>query len=73
MTKALVLDPFSGVSGDMFLAALVDLGVPFDAVRRAVLGIPELAGVDAETKRVARGVFEAVQVCVTCPPSSEHR
>jgi uncharacterized protein (TIGR00299 family) protein len=73
MTKALVLDPFSGVSGDMFLAALVDLGVPFDSVRRAVLGIPELAGVNAETKRVTRGVFEAVQVCVTCPPSSEHR
>jgi hypothetical protein len=73
MTKALVLDPFSGVSGDMFLAALVDLGVPFDAVRSAVLGVPEFAGVDVEVTRVARGVFEAVQLHVTCPQSTEHR
>jgi len=73
MTRALVLDPFSGVSGDMFLAALIDLGVPFDAVRRAVLDLPEFAGVYVETARVARGVFEAVQVHVTCPPSSVDR
>jgi hypothetical protein len=73
MTKALVLDPFSGVSGDMFLAALVDLGAPFDTIRRTVLGLRVFEGVDAQARRVARGVFEAVQISVTCPPSSEHR
>jgi len=73
MTKALVIDPFSGVSGDMFLASLVDLGVPFDAVRRTVLDITVFEGVRADTERVSRGVFEAVRVTVECPPSHEHR
>jgi len=71
--NALVLDPFSGVSGDMFLAALVDLGVSFDEVRRAVLEGPVFQGVRAESRRVARGVFDAVQVTVACPPSTAHR
>jgi hypothetical protein len=73
MTKTLILDPFSGVSGDMFLAALVDLGAPFDAIRRAILDIPVFEGVRAELETVTRGVFEAVRVDVRCPDSSEHR
>ena len=73
MTKALVLDPFSGVSGDMFLAALVDLGVPFDTVRRAILDVPVFDGIRADARTVTRGVFEAVRVEVICPDSSEHR
>ena len=39
MKKALILDPFSGASGDMFLAALVDLGVSFEAVKDTLLAI----------------------------------
>jgi uncharacterized protein (TIGR00299 family) protein len=72
-TNALLLDPFSGVSGDMFLAALVDLGVSFDAVREIVLADPVFRGVRAESKRVSRGVFDAVQVTVSCPPPEAHR
>ena len=30
------LNPFSGISGDMLLGALLDLGAPLDAVRAAV-------------------------------------
>jgi uncharacterized protein (TIGR00299 family) protein len=73
MTKALVLDPFSGASGDMLLAALVDLGAPFDVVREAILDIPAFREVRAEAKVVQRGVFQAVRIEVDCPESAEHR
>jgi hypothetical protein len=73
MTKSLVIDPFSGVSGDMFLAALVDLGVPFDEVRGPILAMPVFEGVRADVTRVTRGVFAATRVTVECPHVHEHR
>jgi uncharacterized protein (TIGR00299 family) protein len=42
--KTLLLDAFSGIAGDMTIAALVDLGVPFEVVRDAILELP-LSGV----------------------------
>ena len=50
MTKTLLIDPFSGASGDMFLAALVDVGAPFETIQNTVLGIPELGSVRAEVE-----------------------
>ncbi len=38
------IDPFNGVAGDMLLCALVDLGAPQEAVRRAVEGVRPAGG-----------------------------
>ena len=73
MTNILVIDPFSGTSGDMFLGALTDLGVPFEELRDTVLAIPELAKVTAQRQTVTRGVFEATQIVVECPHEHHHR
>jgi uncharacterized protein (TIGR00299 family) protein len=73
MTKSLVIDPFSGVSGDMFIASLADLGVPFDEVSGPILAMPVFKGVRAELTRVTRGVFGAARVTVECPRVHEHR
>jgi len=36
MTLHLHIDPFSGIAGDMFLGALIDLGAPLDGVLKAL-------------------------------------
>jgi len=38
--KILFLDAFSGIAGDMFVGALVDLGVPLTVVEQAVAKLP---------------------------------
>ena len=38
--KTLFLDAFSGLAGDMILAALLDLGVPFEVIERALAELP---------------------------------
>ncbi len=66
------IDAFSGVSGDMTLGALVDLGFAFDelAALPAQLG---LAGVTIESREVGRGPFRARQVDVRVAGQQPHR
>ena len=56
------LDCFSGISGDMFLAALVDAGVPFELLERTVADL----NIDAtvELSRVDRAGISASKVDV---------
>jgi uncharacterized protein (TIGR00299 family) protein len=56
------LECFSGISGDMFLGALLDAGVPLDLLRQTV----EALGVDArlEVSRVQRSGISALKVDV---------
>ena len=57
MTKALLIDPFSGASGDMLLAALVDAGCPLAQLREQLLAVPALAGVTIDAENVGRGAI----------------
>ena len=56
------LDCFSGISGDMFLGALLDAGVPFELFQKTVAGL----NIDAklELSRVDRGGIAATKLDV---------
>ena len=72
MTKIAYLDCGSGISGDMTLAALIDIGVGLDNLNQALgsLNIPGLALRAVEVKR--RG-FRAIRATVEAEPEHEHR
>jgi uncharacterized protein (TIGR00299 family) protein len=70
--KIAYLDCASGISGDMTLAALVDAGVPLEALNAAIgsLGLPGLRLRAAEVKK---GGFRATQITVEAEPEHAHR
>lgn len=72
MTRTLIFDPFSGISGDMAIAALLDLGLDDDWLRTFVhdLGI---GAVDIRIERVQRCGIAAPHVEFVYPPEHAHR
>ena len=56
------LDCFSGISGDMFLGALVDAGVPFDLLQETVRALN--IGAALESSRVLRNGIAATKIDV---------
>ena len=56
------LDCFSGISGDMFLGALVDAGVPFELLQKTVADLN--IGATLELSRVDRGGISATKLDV---------
>ena len=72
MKKVAILDPFSGISGDMTLGALLDLGLDADWLRAlpAMLG---LGGVGVRINRVLRGGLASWKVDFDIPPQPHGR
>ena len=66
------IDCFSGISGDMFLGAMVDMGVPLEVLSQGLdaLGLPELK-ITAE--KVTRNGIAATKVDVVVPDTTEER
>jgi uncharacterized protein (TIGR00299 family) protein len=64
-------DCFSGVSGDMMLGALLDVGVDAEAVRRGIasLGLP----ITVELEQGRKGGFRATFVRIGAPEEDTHR
>jgi uncharacterized protein (TIGR00299 family) protein len=69
--KAAHFDCFSGISGDMTLAALLDAGVDADAIRAGIasLGLP----ITLEIDKVRKGGFAATYVRVEAAEEDTHR
>lgn len=64
MARHLHIDPFSGIAGDMFLGACVDLGVDLDAIRQALAKLPVERPYEITTQRVQRHGIGAVDLKV---------
>ena len=57
------VDCFSGISGDMFLGALVDAGLPLSVVKRGLQNM-NVEGYQLKAKKVHRGSIQATKVDV---------
>ncbi|MBB6431098.1 LarC family nickel insertion protein [Algisphaera agarilytica] len=72
MAKHLHIDPFSGIAGDMFLGALVDLGLDLNAVRAALGDLPVQRPYRITTDRVERHGIGAVDLKVVLEDEDHH-
>ncbi len=71
--KIAYADCFSGISGDMFLAALLDAGLPFETLQAGIdaLNLPEK--VELRLTETHKGALRAADVEVIVPHSHHHR
>jgi uncharacterized protein (TIGR00299 family) protein len=71
--KIAYADCFSGISGDMFLAALLDAGLSLETLREGIegLGLPEK--VELRLTETHKGVLRAADLEVIVPDSRRHR
>lgn len=70
--KALLFDPFAGISGDMTLGALVDLGLPAAWLRDFARSLG-IGPVEVVIERVMRRGISAHAVRFELPPEHAHR
>lgn len=70
--RGLIFDPFSGISGDMTLGALLDLGLPLEWLRSFVRGLG-IAQVEVEAERVLRRGIACTHLVLRLPHEHAHR
>ncbi|MEZ4598321.1 MAG: nickel pincer cofactor biosynthesis protein LarC [Syntrophotaleaceae bacterium] len=70
--KTLYLDTFSGISGDMFLGLLLDLGVPLAEIERELRKLP-VSGYRLGLQREKRQAVEGSKFIVECEEHHHHR
>jgi len=70
VSRVAYFDCFSGISGDMAIGALLDAGLPFDDLRRA-LGSLALGDAHVHAKKVLRAGLSATKFTVHSPSRAE--
>ncbi len=71
--KTLLIDPFSGASGDMLLSAMIDAGASIDVLRERVLSVPALSNASVDVETVERRFLSAQRLVVEVPGDQPHR
>ncbi len=66
------LDCFSGISGDMFLGALLDTGLPFEELEKAIGSLP-FHGYSIDRKKEMKNGLSATRFLVTVEEHHHHR
>ena len=72
MSRIAYLEPVGGLSGDMFLGALVSVGLPLDYLRGVVAALG-LEGVEIMVQAVTKNGIGATHLEVHAPPGQPHR
>jgi uncharacterized protein (TIGR00299 family) protein len=70
--RGLIFDPFAGISGDMTVAALLDLGLPLEWLQRFVADL-RLGDLRVSSERVSRKGIAATRLLLELPHEHAHR
>jgi pyridinium-3,5-bisthiocarboxylic acid mononucleotide nickel chelatase len=71
--KIAYVDCFSGISGDMFLASLLDAGLPLEVLNNEINKLNLEEKIELQTQTTRKGALRALALDVKVPHSHHHR